>query len=116
LLEACIANEQGHNIAVAIVEHSDREIEMDIGKLYRFSDNQFVANVKYQLFQHPAATNWWGELIPIDYIHLDEGDRFIIELEDKRKSQCYLKKRVNRAVSGIPPRYVYHVTGTSPIE
>ena len=89
---------------------------MGLGKLYKFIDNQFVAYVNYQLFQHSAATNWWGELTLVDYVVLDEGDRFIIELEDKRKSQCYLKKRVNRAVSGIPPRYVYHVTGVSPIE
>jgi len=89
---------------------------MDTGKLYRLSDSQFVANVNYKLFQHPAATNWWGELTPIDYIRLDEGERFIIELDDKRKSQCHLKKKVNAAVSGIPPRYVYHVTGNSPIE
>jgi len=86
------------------------------GKLYRLDDDQFVANIKYRLFRHPAATNWWGELSLIDYVPLNEGDRFIIELEDKRKSKCHLKKMVNRAVSGIPPRYVYHVTGFSPIE
>ena len=89
---------------------------MSIGKLYRLNDGQFLANIKYQLFHHPAATNWWGELTLIDYVPLDEGGRFIIEFEDKRKSKCYLKKIVNRAVSGIPPRYVYHVTGFSPIE
>ena len=89
---------------------------MSIGKLYRLNDGQFLANIKYQVFHHPAATNWWGELTLIDYVPLDEGGRFIIEFEDKRKSKCYLKKIVNRAVSGIPPRYVYHVTGFSPIE
>jgi len=89
---------------------------VSIGKLYRLNDGQFLANIKYQLFHHPAATNWWGELTLIDYVLLDEGDRFIIELEDKRKSKCHLKKVVNRAVSGIPPRYVYHVTGFRPIE
>ena len=89
---------------------------MGIGKLYRFGDNQFVANVNYQIFEHPAATNWWGELTLVDYIRLDEGDMFIIELGDKLKSKCHLKKRVNRAVSGIPPRYVYHVTGFGPID
>jgi len=89
---------------------------VSIGKLYRLNDGQFLANIKYQVFHHPAATNWWGELTLIDYVPLDEGGRFIIEFEDKRKSKCYLKKIVNRAVSGIPPRYVYHVTGFSPIE
>jgi hypothetical protein len=87
-----------------------------IGKLYRLSDNQFVANVDYQLFHHEAATNWWGELSLIDYAPLGDGDRYIIELEYKRKSKCYLKKRVNRAVSGVPPCYIYHVTGFSPFE
>ena len=89
---------------------------MGIGKLYRLSDNQLVSNVNYQLFHHEAATNWWGELTLTDYVRLNEGDRFIIELEDKRKSQCHLKKRVNRAVSGIPSRYIYHVTGTGALE
>jgi len=89
---------------------------VSIGKLYRLNDSQFVANINYKLFRHPAATHWWGELILIDYVPLGEGDMFIIELEDKRKSKCHLKKIVNRAVSGIPPRYVYHVTGFSLIE
>lgn len=89
---------------------------MSRGKLYRLDDGEFLANVKYQLFHHPAATNWWGELTLIDYVSLDEGDMFIIEFEDKRRSKCHLKKIVNRAVSGIPPRYVYHVTGFSLVE
>jgi len=87
-----------------------------IGKLYRLSDNQFVTDVDYQLFTHPAATNWWGELTLIDYAHLSEGETFMIELEDRRKSKCHLKKRVNRAVSGLPPRFIYHITGFSPLE
>ena len=89
---------------------------MGIGKLYRLNDGQFVANINYKLFQHPAATNWWGELTLIHYAPLSEGDMFIVELEDKRKSKCHLKKMVNRAVSGIPARFIYHVTGFSPIE
>ena len=89
---------------------------MSIGKLYRLNEGQFVANINYQLFHHAAAINWWGELTLIDYVPISEGDMFLIELEDKRKSKCHLKKRVNRAVSGIPPRYVYHVTGFTPIE
>ena len=95
---------------------SDRGIEVGLGKLYKLSNNQFVANVNYQVFTHLAATNWWGELTFIDYARLSEGDMFIIELEDKHKSKCYLKKRVNRAVSGFPPRYIYHITGFSPIQ
>ena len=89
---------------------------MATGKLYRLSDNQFVSDVNYRLFNHEAAANWWGELTLIDYARLSENDRYIIELEDKRKGQCHLKKRVNRAVSGVPPRYTYHVTGFSALE
>ena len=89
---------------------------MEIGKLYRLDDNQFVARVDYQLFRHPAATNWWGELILIDDTHLNEGNMFIIEFENKHRSKCHLKKKVNRAMSGFPARYIYHVTGFSPIE
>ncbi len=89
---------------------------MSIGKLYRLSDGQFVAYVDYRLFHHDKATNWWGELTLIDNVRLNESDRFIIELEGNRKSRCHLKKRVNHAVSGIPPRWIYHITGSSPIE
>jgi hypothetical protein len=89
---------------------------VSVGKLYKLDDSQFVANINYKLFSHPAATNWWGELTLIDYAPVSEGETFIIELEDQRKSKCHLKKVVNRAVSGIPPRYTYHVTGFTPIK
>ena len=88
---------------------------MSIGNLYKLSDSEFIGCVNYQLL-HEEETNWWGELTLEDYVRLDDGDGFIIELEDNRISQCHLKKIVNRAVSGIPPRWVYHITGTSPLE
>jgi hypothetical protein len=88
---------------------------MSIGYLYKLSDSEFIGRVNYRLLRE-EATNWWGELTLEDYVRLDDGDEFIIELEDKRISQCLLKKIVNRAVSGIPPRWVYHITGTSPLE
>jgi len=87
-----------------------------IGKLYKIDDSGFVVGVNYHVFQHPAAANWWGELTLVDYVSLNEGDMFEIEFEDRRKSKCHLKKKVNRAVSGFPPRYIYHVTGFSSIE
>ncbi len=88
---------------------------MSIGGLYGISDNKLVAKVNYQLHDE-TATNWWGELILIDYMRLNEREGYIIELEDKRKGRCRLKKRVNRAVSGVPPRYIYHFNGTSPLK
>ncbi len=88
---------------------------MSIGRLYNLSDNKLVAKVNYQL-QDDSATNWWGELTLTVYMRINEKEEYNIKLEDKRKGRCRLKKRVNRAVSGIPPRYIYHVTGTSPLE
>ena len=88
---------------------------MSRGKLYRLSDDRFIAPVNYQLFRHPAATNWWGELTLSDFVNLNEGGQFILEAEDKSRGRCHLKKKVNRAVSGIPARYIYHVTGFTPL-
>ena len=89
---------------------------MSRGKLYKLDDGKFVADVDYHILEHPAASNWWGELTLAANVPLDEGDLFEIEFEDRRRSQCQLKKIVNRALSGYPTRYVYHVTGFSPIE
>ena len=88
---------------------------MAIGRLYRSSDEQFVAEVSYQ-FQDDSETNWWGELSLVEYSRIGDAGGYILELEDKRRGLCYLKKRVNRAVSGVPPRYVYHFSGTGPLE
>jgi len=82
------------------------------GKLYRVSDNQFIANVNYQ-FHEESATSWWGELVMTENIRMGDEAGCIIELEDRRRGKCRLKKRVNRAVTGVPPRYVYHFIGTS---
>lgn len=88
---------------------------MAIGKLYRSNDEEFVAEVTYQ-FQDESETSWWGELSLVEYKRIGDSGGFIIELEDKRRGMCYLKKRVNRAVSGVPPRYVYHFSGTGALE
>ena len=89
---------------------------MSTGKLYKLDDGEFVAGVNYHVFQHPAASNWWGELTLVSNVSLNEGELFEIELEDRRRSKCQLKRMVNRAVSGLPPHYTYHVTGFSAIE
>ena len=88
---------------------------MAIGKLYSIYDGQFLAEVDYKCYDG-SRQSWWGELTLMDYVRLNEGDLFVIELEDKRKSRCHLKMRANVAASGFPPRFVYHITGTSPLE
>ena len=88
---------------------------MSIGRLYRLSDNKLVVKVKYQLHDE-SETNWWGELTLIDYMRINENEGYTLKLEDKRKGKCRLKKRVNRAVSGVPARYIYHFTSTGPLK
>lgn len=87
---------------------------MGIGELYN-PNAEFVANVNYQI-QNDSSTNWWGELSLMEYCKIDENGGYIIVLEDGRKGKVFLKKRVNRAVTGIPPRYVYHFSGASLLE
>jgi hypothetical protein len=79
------------------------------GKLYYSYNDQFIANVSYQL-QHSENSSWWGELTLIEYKQVKDGS-YTLELEDGKKTHCALKKRINRAVSSLPPRYVYHFTG-----
>ena len=85
------------------------------GKLYRQIDNVFISHVHYK-FHNGTPTNWWGELIMTDHVKIGDELACILELEDKRRGNCRIKKRVNRAVTGVPPRYVYHFTGTSLLE
>jgi hypothetical protein len=81
------------------------------GKLYRDRDEKFLANVTYQ-FHEESLHDWWGELVLTDYARLADGSGYILELEDRRRCKCTLKKRVNRAVASLPPRYIYHFSGT----
>jgi hypothetical protein len=76
---------------------------------------ELIAAVSYN-FQHEEDNNWWGELTLIEYMHIKDGGGYIIELEDGRRSRCVLKKRVNRAVTSLPPRYVYHFSGSDKFE
>ena len=80
---------------------------MATGKLYQSSDEKLIGAVNYQI-QGETDSRLWGELTLVDYVRIKEGSGYIIELEDGRRSRCVLKKRVNRAVSSLPPRYVYH--------
>lgn len=90
---------------------------MPVGKLF-YSDagaEKPLGEVLYRL-QSESPTGWWGELVLVDYARIKDGTGYLIELDDDRRGRCSLKKRVNRAVSGVPPRYLYHFTGTGPLE
>jgi hypothetical protein len=86
-----------------------------IGRLYQYTDDEFIVEVNYQ-FQHESEQRWWGELTLVDYVRLKDGSGYMLELEDGRRSKCTLKKRVNRAVTSLPPRYVYHFSGNTKFE
>jgi hypothetical protein len=86
-----------------------------IGRLLQSNDAKLIARVNYQI-QHEENKRWWGELTLVDYVHIKDGSGYILELEDGRRSRCALKKRVNRAVTSLPPRYVYHVAGSGDFE
>ncbi|MCX7912104.1 MAG: hypothetical protein N2506_03985 [Dehalococcoidales bacterium] len=88
---------------------------MPTGKLYDAITEEFIANVSYQ-FQHQEEHRWWGELTLVEYRQIKDGGGYVIELEDGKRSRCSLKKRVNRAVTSLPPRYVYHFSGTGKFE
>jgi len=83
---------------------------MQIGKLYRTNKEEFVANISYRLIG--GSTRLWGELVPTEYVSVDDGGDYLVELENSRKIKCDLKKNVNRGVVGIPPRFIYRFTGS----
>ena len=88
---------------------------MSIGRLYQSIDEKYIGEVNYN-FQHEEPHRWWGELTLVEYMRIKDGGGYIIQLEDGRHARCALKKRVNRAVTSLPPRYVYHFSGTGKFE
>ena len=90
------------------------------GKLYETYGGEFVANISYllneKLAMEPSLKRWSGELILVEHVQIRDGATYVIELEDKRKSRCSLRRRTNRAVVGVPPRYVYLFLGSGSLE
>ena len=86
------------------------------GTIYDSHTKKVISMVSYHI--HEELTNegtiekWWGELTLTDSIQIPNGDKYMIELEDKRKGKCSLQRRVNRAVILVPPRYIFLLRGT----
>ena len=57
----------------------------------------------------------WG-YNEIRNIRIQNGARYAIELEDKRKGSCSLRRRINKAVILVPPRYYYLLQGAGPLK
>ena len=84
------------------------------GKLYRTLDEQYIGDVDYR-FHNESARGWWGELVFTEYRKISDGDGYTIELKDGRRGRCSLNKKVNKAVSGIPPLFYYTFRGSEPL-
>ena len=84
---------------------------MSVGKLYSPRGEKFVVGIEYK-FYDDSPTSWWGEFILTEYRRLGDGDGYVIELEDGRKGRCSIRKRVNKAVTGIPSFYYYYFRGS----
>lgn len=90
------------------------------GILYEANGEKLISKVSYRIQEEltieGALERWVGELTFTDNVKIHDGDRYVIELEDKRKGRCSLKRRTNRAVVLVPPRYIYLLRGTGPLQ
>ncbi len=90
------------------------------GKLYEANSEKLISAVSYKIHEELTIEGnlekWGGELTLTDSIRIHDGDRYTIELEDKRKGRCSLKRRINKAVILVPPRYFFLLQGTGPLE
>ena len=88
---------------------------MRTGKLHSNGGEEFVIGINYD-FHDDSTKGWWGEFILREYKRVEDGDDYTIELKDGRKGKCSIKKRVNRAVTGVPPLYRYYFKGSGPLK
>ena len=94
------------------------EISRGRGKLSLANSEHFVSGINYQIHEelNDEPPRWWGEFTLTNVKNIGENDRYVIELEDGRKGKCSLKRRINRAVILVPPRFIYLVQGTGLLE
>ncbi len=90
------------------------------GKVYDTGSDELISAVNYLVHEELTAdgtpVKWWGELTFIDSVRIHDGDRYLLELEDSRKGRCSLRRRINKAVISVPPRFFYFLQGTGPLE
>ena len=86
------------------------------GNLYEANSEKLISTVSYKIHEEltieGTLEKWWGELTLTDSTRIGDGDRYLIELEDERKGRCSLRRRINKAVILVPPRYFYLLQGT----
>jgi len=81
-----------------------------VGVLYKSEGEQYLSSVDYKVLSDSQMT-LWGELRPRECSRIDDGAGYIVELADKRKCQCHLKKKINAAFGVLPGSFVYSFKG-----
>ena len=86
------------------------------GKIYKDEINNDTpfADVNYNIMADDGR--WNGELIMARKDVVKDGQLFILELEDGRRGKCSLRKKVNKAVMGMPVRYFFALNGVGNLE
>lgn len=82
-----------------------------MGKLYYPGNSQTGVSIQYRFYAAPAA-GWRGEFVLKEYRRFEDGDGYIIELEDGRRGACYIRKIVNRVIAAVPPTFSYYFRGS----
>jgi len=90
-------------------------LKVCVGKIHFRGDKQKAVRVKYRFYVESPA-GWRGEFTPQAHRHFVEGEGYIIELEDGRKGECYIRKMVNRVIPTVPPVYSYYFRGVGRLE
>jgi hypothetical protein len=85
------------------------------GKLFRAYTGEQVMAVDYRLLNDTPG-NWWGELTLTEFRRIDDGDGYLLELEDGRRGRCFLTRNINKAVSGFLPLYCYRFRGNGELK
>ena len=96
-------------------QYFNERSQMALGKLFQSLDDEFIVEVDYR-FYNESDYGWWGELVFTEYKKVANGDGYVLELKDGRRGHCSLTKKINKAVSGIPPLYYYRFQGHGAIE
>lgn len=86
------------------------------GKIYKDEINAEApfADVNYNIMAEEGR--WNGELILTRKDFIKDGQVFLLEMEDGRKGKCSLRKKVNKAVMGMPVRYFFALSGIGVLE
>src|SRR3989304_8557952 len=70
-----------------------RRNQVATGKLLQSREGKYICEVNYQ-FQEESGHSFWGELTTIDYVHIEDGGGYLLEIEDGPPCKCAPRKRV----------------------